>query len=322
MHPPRASGIVLIAVVAGLASPEASRSQLGADERGPVGLPFPGKKAREVTLVLPGGLPLILVRVPAGTFLMGAPDIDDWATHWERPQHEVTLTSDYLMGKFLVTQGQWKALMGTNPSYFFYCGDDCPVDGVSWNDIAGDGGFLGRLNAHLAETGQAGAGKLRLPTEAEWERAARGGTGTRFPFGDATGCDGGCLPCPEAEPYIWWCGTSEESPRPVGTARPNPYGLYDMHGNLWELLQDWFGDYSAGAGTDPAGPPEGAYRVIRGGAWRHSLASTRPSNRYGKTPDFRHNYVGFRVAADLFAANPPCLPDCEKARSPAEPPRR
>jgi len=322
MHSPRATGHLLLAFVVFTVCPASAQSQATADERQVLRAPFPRNTRREFTVTLPGGVPLVLVRVPAGTFLMGAPETDDWANHWERPQHQVTLTSDYLMGKYLVTQGQWKALMGTNPSYHDYCGDDCPVDHVSWNDIAAGGGFLERLNAHLAATGQAGAGALRLPTEAEWERAARGGTQTRFPFGDVSGCDWGCLPCPEAEPYVWWCANSEESTRPVGSNRPNPYGLYDMHGNLWELLADWYGDFTDGAQTDPKGPPDGVFRVIKGGAWKHELLSTRPSSRYGKTLVFRHDYVGFRVAADLFAVIPRFTPDPEAARPGADPSRR
>lgn len=315
--------IAALAVVVATVSAAGGRGQVAPEGETAARAPVPRRTWHEVTVTLPGGLPLVLVRIPSGTLLMGAPDGDDWAASWERPQHEVTITSDYLIGKYLVTQGQWKSLMGTNPSYHFYCGDDCPVDWVSWNDIAAAGGFLEKLNAHLAETGQPGAGRLRLPTEAEWERAARGGTRTRFPFGDVLDCDWGCIPCPEAEPYVWYCANSEESTRPVGSNLPNPYGLYDMHGNLWELLADWYGVYSAGALTDPKGPPDGVFRVIKGGAWKHELLNTRPSMRYGKTPVFRHNYVGFRVGADLFPPGPaPVVPESPSAAAAEGPPPR
>ena len=131
----------------------------------------PSSAGRETTVMLPGKVPLVLVRIPAGTFTMGSP-IGERSREDDEAQHQVTLTRDYYIGKYEVTQAQWQAIMGSDPSYFS-SGGDYPVEQVSWNDITAPNGFLAKLNRHLAGTGQPGAGRMRLPTEAEWERAAR-----------------------------------------------------------------------------------------------------------------------------------------------------
>jgi formylglycine-generating enzyme required for sulfatase activity len=213
--------------------------------------------------------------------------------------HQVTLTSDYYVGKFEVTQGQWKAVMGSNPSYFSSCGDDCPVDMVSWNDVAGSGGFIERLNAYLAETGQLGEAKLRLPTEAEWERAARGGTQTRFSFGDALEGNDGCGANAAADPYVWWCWNSGNSHHPVGIKAENPFGLYDVHGNVWEYVSDWYAAYGEGAQTDPAGPAAEGNRVARGGSAGNSFELARSACRLFINPIRPDRNVGFRLARSL-----------------------
>ena len=213
-------------------------------------------------MTLPGGVPLVLEAVPGGTFTMGSP-----ATERNRgsdeTQHQVTLTKSYFIGKTAVTQAQWQAVMGSNPSYFSSCGGNCPVEHVSWNDIAGSGGFLEKLNAAL---GLSGASAFRLPTEAEWERAARGDTTTRFSFGDALDCDDQCGSCSAAS-WVWWCADSGNATHTAGQKQPNAYGLYDMHGNIREWVQDWDGAYPTSAVTDPAGPASGGSRVVRGGSW-------------------------------------------------------
>ena len=258
-----------------------------------------GASSNEVTVTLPGGVPLVMVKISAGTFQMGALASERGTSSPEQPQHQATLTSDYYMGKYLVTQGQWQAVMGTNPSYFSSCGNSCPVEQVSWSDIRGTGGFIEKLNAYLTSTGQVGAGKFRLPTEAEWERAARGGTQTRFSFGDALECDDACGACASADPYVWWCGNSGSTSHPVGTKQANPYGLFDMHGNLWEWCEDWYGAYGSSAQTNPTGPTTGSSRVFRGGYWTYNLRGARSAFRNYGDPDLRNYGIGFRLARSL-----------------------
>jgi formylglycine-generating enzyme required for sulfatase activity len=273
----------------------------------------PGTGGQEATVTLAGGVPLTMVRIPAGAFQMGALASERGAGSGEQPQHQVTLTSDYYMGKYLVTQGQWQAVMGSLGAAAcgsYGVGASYPVYCVSWNDIRGTGGFIEQLNTYLTSTGQAGAGKFRLPTEAEWERAARGGTQTRFSFGDALECDDACGACPSADPYVWWCGNSGSTSHPVGTKQANPYGLFDMHGNLWEWCEDWYGTYPSSAQVNPTGPTTGSSRVFRGGYWSDYLQSTRSAYRfiYGG-PDFRSLVLGFRLSRSLDASDgePPTL---------------
>jgi formylglycine-generating enzyme required for sulfatase activity len=251
--------------------------------------------AEEVTVTLPGGVPLVLVRVSAGTFLMGSPDGERGNFLGNETRHEVTLTQDYYLGKTEITQAQWEAVMGTPMRS--ECGDiavggDFPVYCVTWNRIAGPGGFIEKLNAHL------GTDVFRLPTEAEWERAARAGTTTRFSHGDVLECSDECEPCAAHDDYMWWCGNvSPFGPKPVGQKLPNPFGLHDMHGNLWEIVNDRYQEFSSAPVTDPTGPGGNGDIVLRGGgaeAWINRSAS-----RVGGSPDDRaqNNEVGFRIAA-------------------------
>jgi formylglycine-generating enzyme required for sulfatase activity len=244
---------------------------------------------QEITFTLPGGVPLVMVGIRAGTFEMGSP-----ATERSRSSDEtlraVTLTRDYWIGKSEVTQAQWQAVMGSSPSTFSSCGGGCPVEQVSWDDIRGADGFLAKVNQLLGTT------KLRLPTEAEWERAARGGTQTRFSFGDALGGEDGCGANPGAGPHVWWCGNSESSTRPAGTKSANPYGLFDVHGNVCEWVEDRHGNTSSSPQTDPTGPATGLRRVLRSGSWNYDLRTTRSAYRFGSLPHGRYSFVGFRLA--------------------------
>jgi formylglycine-generating enzyme required for sulfatase activity len=253
--------------------------------------PAASSAGREITVTLPGNVPLVLVRIPAGTFTMGSPTSERGRGDDETAR-QVTLTRDYFVGKYEVTQGQWRAIMGNNPSYFS-SGDDFPVDQVSWDDITGKDGFLARLNRHLAGTKQPGAGQMRLPTEAEWERAARGGTTTRFSYGDVLECKDLGTPCATHSRYMWCCG---EGPKPVGGKQPNPYGLYDVHGNVFEWVQDWYGLYSPSAQTDPQGPARGSDRVVRGGGSDTLLPYSRSAARALRSPGERHAHTGLRLA--------------------------
>jgi formylglycine-generating enzyme required for sulfatase activity len=262
----------------------------GTNYRAAVTATNPSSGGQEVTYTLPGGVPLVMVRIPAGTFQMGAPESERNSNSWERPVHSVTLTSDYYIRKYEVTQAQWQAVMGANPSYFGSCGGSCPVEQVSWDDIRGADGFIAKLNQLLGTT------KFRLPTEAEWERAARGGTQTRFSFGDALGGDDQCGVNAEANPYVWWCGNSGNT-NPVGTKGANPYGLFDMHGNVFEWVEDWWApDYSAPGSTNPTGPSTGSYRVFRGGSWYDYLRLARSASRHFYYPGIRYYGLGFRLS--------------------------
>ena len=168
------------------------------------------------------------VWIEPGTFLMGAADLGF-------TEHEVTISRGFYLGKYEITQGQWESVMGSNPSYFG--GSNRPVEQVSWNDVQE---FIGRLNE------AAGEEVYRLPTEAEWEYACRAGTTTRWSFGDDEG---------QLGEYAWYTGNnSPYGTKEVGTKRPNPWGLYDMHGNVWEWCQDWYGSYTSDSQIDPAGP--------------------------------------------------------------------
>ena len=249
--------------------------------------------------MLPGDVPMVLVKIPAGTFLMGSPQGERGNVFENETQHQVTLTQDYYIGKTEVTQRQWLAVMGS--AMPTTCGDagtgdNFPVYCVTWNDIAGAGGFIEKLNTALDTEG------FRLPTEAEWERAARAGTTTRYSYGDALECsDDDCSACSTHDQFIWWCGNSPDGASEVGMKQANPFGLHDMHGNLWELVQDRYGEYSANAAVDPTGPNSGNDRVIRGGDWGGEAQYSRSAMRVSANPGdpgvgAANTGIGFRVA--------------------------
>jgi formylglycine-generating enzyme required for sulfatase activity len=255
----------------------------------------------DVTIMLPGDVPLVLVRIPKGTFLMGSPEGERGNFLENETQHQVTLTQDYYLGKTEVTQEQWQAVMGTpmrTECGSDGVGDDYPVYCVTWDRIAGAGGFLEMLNQ------QQGTTTFRLPTEAEWERAARAGTTTRFSHGDVLECGDDCETCETHELFMWWCGDdSPIGPKPVGQKQLNPYGLYDMHGNVFEIVNDLYGEFSGDPETDPTGPTTGFDIVIKGGGWENEAWLNRSAVRISSSPDDRaqSNVVGFRVAADAAA---------------------
>jgi formylglycine-generating enzyme required for sulfatase activity len=184
------------------------------------------------------------------------------------------------MGVTEVTQAQYEAVMGTNPSKFK--GATNPVDTVSWNDATE---FCKKLSE---KTRQA----VRLPTEAEWEYACRAGTATTFSFGDADSALGD---------YAWYSANSGSTTHPVGQKKPNAWGLYDMHGNVWEWCADWYGDYPKVAATEPQGPASGTSRVLRGGFWASAPTRCRSANRDGIAPGHRLPNCGFRVVVSVSA---------------------
>ncbi|MEW6236394.1 MAG: formylglycine-generating enzyme family protein [Candidatus Omnitrophota bacterium] len=242
--------------------------------------------------------PLKMVLIPAGKFTMGSsaeerksdpksiavPDAD-----W--PQHEVTITHPFYFGAYEVTQAQWKAVMGTNPASRI--GEDIPVNNVSWNDCQK---LIEKVNAM-------GIGKFRLPTEAEWEYACRAGTTTRFFYGDVLETDDLEEYSPIHDLYMWYIGNTveEESPLPVGLKLPNPWGLYDIHGNVWEWCQDWWGKpWDRGPQVDPIGPKTGTVRVVRGGGALGYAQGCRSADRRCDfcTPDYQVPHIGFRLVRE------------------------
>lgn len=216
-----------------------------------------------------------MVYVSGGTFTMGGTsEQGEDAESYEKPTHSVTL-SDYYIGKYEVTQAQWRAVMGSNPSHF--TGDNLPVEKVSWNDIQD---FITKLNA---QTGK----NYRLPTEAEWEYAARGGNKSKgYKYSGSNTIDD----------VAWYTDNSSSKTHPVGTKQPNELGIYDMSGNVFEWCQDWYGSYSSSSQTNPTGPSRGSRPVLRGGSWYYFADYCRVSFRNYYTPDYRSNGNGFRLA--------------------------
>jgi formylglycine-generating enzyme required for sulfatase activity len=236
-----------------------------------------------------------MLLIPPGSFQMGCSASGQYRCNGdENPVHTVTLTNAFYLGRYEVTQAQWQARMGSNPSSWQSPSSDVPVDQipnrpverVSWNMIAGAGGFM-------AQTG------MRLPTEAEWEYAYRAGTTTAFHgftgYPNGTNNDG--LVGSIGWFYYNTCsGGSGCMTHPVGQKLGNGFGLHDMAGNLWEWVNDWYGSYSSGAQTDPTGPTTGSYRVLRGGSWNVSWNPVRGSYRGYDTPGLSRNDIGCRAA--------------------------
>lgn len=217
-----------------------------------------------------------MVEIPAGSFEMGSENGD-----WERPLHRVSVNT-FAIGKFEVTQGQWTTLMGSNPSKFSNCGDDCPVENVSWNDVQE---FIRKLN-------QKTGAQYRLPSEAEWEYAARAGSTGKYFWGDKIGMNNAnCSGCGSK-----W---DNQTIAPVGQFLPNSFGLHDMHGNVWEWVQDYWHYGYVGAPTDGGAwesneTKEG--RIRRGGSWDRSQTYLTSSVRGWDRPDLRYHFTGFRLA--------------------------
>jgi formylglycine-generating enzyme required for sulfatase activity len=236
---------------------------------------------------------MTLALVPAGEFLMGSPDSDMAAPEDEKPQHLVRITRPFYLGIHQVTQGQYRKVTGTNPSYF-EGSDDLPVESVSWGDAVA---FCNKLSAleglkpyyDLDSGTHLGGEGYRLPTEAEWEHAARAGSTTRFSFGAGEASLG---------EYAWFIGNAQDRTHPVGQKQPNAFGLHDMHGNVWEWCWDGFDAsyYGRSPGADPLGPTGAATRAHRGGSWADGEWYLRSADRGGSTPESRDDDVGFRVA--------------------------
>ena len=223
-------------------------------------------------------LKLELIWIKPGTFMMGSPATEVGRNKAEGPQMIVTLTKGFWLGKTAVTQGQYEAFVGTNPSTFKDVGPDAPVEHVSWLDAME---FCKKLNARERAAGRLPAGyAYTLPTEAQWEYACRAGT---------TGPHAG-----NPETMAWHKENSGDTTHPVAQKTPNAWGLYDMYGNVLQWCADWYGDYPGGAVTDPTGPERGYFRMARGGSWRVGLF--RSASRAGGSSGRRDYTIGFRLA--------------------------
>jgi formylglycine-generating enzyme required for sulfatase activity len=228
-----------------------------------------------LTFDLGGGVTLDVVRIPAGTFTMG----DDDEYEQERPAHEVAISRDFYLGAHEVTQEQWLVVMGTDPSG--HEGSNLPVETVSWDDAVA---FTKTLSDRLGRV-------VRLPTEAEWEYACRAGSTTKYCFGDDPAGLGD---------YGWSFANSSGAAQPVGGKRPNAWGLYDMHGNVWEWCSDWYdeGYYKQSPSVDPTGPDSGESRVLRGGGYLLRDTSVRSAVRGNHPPEMSFKDLGLRIVVE------------------------
>jgi formylglycine-generating enzyme required for sulfatase activity len=221
-----------------------------------------------VAACAPAPPPLAPARILDAEFVLIQPGSFDMGNMQGSHGHTVTLTRPFLIQKTELTQAEWVGVMGSNPSYFDACGPTCPVENISFENVQA---FIARLNERSGR-------RYRLPTEAEWEYAARAGS--------------------EAElfPDAWIERNSNRTTHPVGQLPPNAWGLYDMEGNVAEWVSDWHGFYPLDAVTNPMGPPVGAFRILRGGSWMSAADSARATSRRATLPALRLNFAGFRLA--------------------------
>ncbi|MCY2989228.1 MAG: formylglycine-generating enzyme family protein, partial [Planctomycetota bacterium] len=237
-------------------------------------------KPAETFQVSANSVGMKFVLLPPGEFLMGSPDSDGDAGYDEKPQHRVRITKPFYLGVYEVTQAQYQKVVGSNPSVVK--GEFLPVETVSWDDAAA---FCKRLSEVPAE--RAAGRAYRLPTEAEWEYACRAGSTSKFSFGDSE---------TELGKHAWYDKNSGSKTHPVGEKQANVWGLYDMHGNVREWCQDWYGPYEAKPASDPSGPSSASFRVVRGGGWSDGGGSCRSASRFRNFQGFRFRNFGFRVA--------------------------
>jgi TonB family protein len=241
--------------------------------------------AETITVTLPGGATMEMVWIEPGTFTMGSPSSESGRGDDEGPQHEVTISRGFYLGKYEITQKQWKSVMGTRPwSETSYAQENRSnaASHISWNDVQT---FIWKLNR------VEGSEVYRLPTEAEWEYSCRAGTTTQWSFGDDES---------QLGEYAWYrdnaWNVGEKYAHAVGRKLPNPWGLHDMHGNVWEWCHDWYGSYSSISQTDPSGVDAGSYRVFRGGYFYYDARSVRSAFRRYDSPGRRYNIIGARLA--------------------------
>jgi len=236
------------------------------------------KQGENGTNIIINSIGMEFIFIGAGSFQMGAHESEDGSSK-EKPRHEVKLSQPFYIGKHEVTQAQWQAIMSTNPSLF--TGPTKPVNRVSWDDVQT---FIARLNTIEKTT------SYRLPTEAQWEYAARAESQTSYCYGDD----------PKGEKlnrYSWYEKNSKNQIHPVGELKPNNWGIHDMHGNVQEWVQDWYDKnyYQSSDETDPTGPASGRKRVVRGGSWINPAYHCRSAARSYYSSDYVDNDIGFRL---------------------------
>jgi formylglycine-generating enzyme required for sulfatase activity len=238
------------------------------------------KVGETAKIEIPGtNVTIEMVSIPGGSFEMGSPADEEGRHDVEGPVHTVKL-SPFWMGKYEVTQAEWKAVMGSRSNSSYFKGDDLPVEMVGWYECQE---FIRKMNEKVP------GGGFRLPSEAEWEYACRAGSRSRYCFGNSDSGLG---------EYAWSTSNSGNQTHPVGQKRANAWGLYDMHGNVSEWCQDWYHDSYTGAPSDGSAweSPSGSVRVLRGGSLFLDPWYCRSSNRFGSMPDFTLNDFGFRLA--------------------------
>ncbi|MCK5861104.1 MAG: SUMF1/EgtB/PvdO family nonheme iron enzyme, partial [Candidatus Hydrogenedentes bacterium] len=264
-----------------------------------------GEPIEELTITLPGDVPLVLVNIPSGSFLMGRYPDERFSNEREAPQHTVNILNNFYIGKFEITQLQWLTLMGSWPGSApdAGTGDNFPANFLSWDDAQN---FVVTLNEHLNSTGQ-DSFTVRLPSESEWEYACRAGTTTRFYFGDSLDCAdderedcaAGVLPGNRSD-YMWYLA-NQVSPgtQPVGGKLSNAFGLYDMSGSVYEWVEDYWHDNYVGAPNDGSAwkVPSTSFRIIRGGSWGSRAGNCRSATCFDAEPTRRTHFIGFRIAA-------------------------
>ena len=253
-----------------------------------------------VTIMLPGNLHLEMVKIPAGPFSMGSLQDPDFTHENERPARAVVIPREFYLGKYEVTQAQWRAITQQEPSVFK--GENNPVENITWLECQD---FIAKLNT-------LNQGKFRLPSEAEWEYACRAGTITRWTFGN----DEALL-----KDYAWYKGNDEGAHHPVGQKLPNRWELYDMHGNVWEWVEDWCQPNYNGAPVDGSAVlTQATDRIIRGGAYYFEADSCRSAYRGNGVPTVRYSCLGLRLAMDAIPATQPAAAQAVAAQpTPAQP---
>jgi formylglycine-generating enzyme required for sulfatase activity len=234
--------------------------------------------AEEIINYYTNSIGMKFIMLPPGTFMMGAGKNVEDPTEGELPYHQVRISKPFYLGIYEVTQAQWKAVMGNNPSE--YKNNDNPVEMVNWPDVQA---FIKRLNK------KEGHSRYRLPTEAEWERAVRAGTTSTFYFG---------IDESQLLNHAWYKDNSGDTTHPVGQKLQNAWGLYDILGNVLEMTDDWYGEayYVNSPSVDPTGPISGDTRVVRGCGWNFDARYCRSADRLKYTTDYRNEYYGFRLA--------------------------
>jgi formylglycine-generating enzyme len=239
--------------------------------------------APAINVDLPGDATMTMLWVEPGTFAMGSPPADAAIYQDEGPQHQVRISRGGYLGQFEITQGQWFSVMGTRPwegQNFVEIGPDFAAVHLSWDDIQA---FVAAINA------DAGTAAYRLPTEAEWEYVCRAGTDSKWSFGDDESQIG---------EYAWYRDNTwprEVFSHRIGLKKPNPWGFFDMHGNVWEWVADWYGPYAPETQTDPTGAEDGVFKVTRGGIYLSTPTGMRSAARDAGFSDFRDGGVGARI---------------------------